>query len=79
MIREIHVEDSDEETSYESSFSLENKKGNELNMALNLRFLEKTIKGLDDDYLKWHYASSDDASIFTAGNGVKNLLMPIRL
>lgn len=76
---QIQVEDSDEETSYESSFAVKNKKGNELTLVLNLQLLEKIIKGLDDDYLQWQYASSDDPSIFTSGNGIRNLLMPIRL
>jgi DNA polymerase III sliding clamp (beta) subunit (PCNA family) len=76
---QIKVEDSDEETSYESSFAVKNKKGNELTLVLNLQLLEKIIKGLDDDYLQWQYASSDDPSIFTSGNGIRNLLMPIRL
>jgi DNA polymerase-3 subunit beta len=76
---QIRVEDPDTETCYESTFDLENKKGSELNMALNLQLLEKTIRGLGDDYLQWHYGTSDDPSIFTGGNGVQNLLMPIRL
>jgi DNA polymerase III sliding clamp (beta) subunit (PCNA family) len=74
----ILVKDTEEETSYASTFDLENKKGQDLAIALDLKLLEKTILGLSDDYLHWHYGSSDDPSIFTGGNGIRNLVMPIR-
>jgi DNA polymerase III beta subunit len=76
---QIQVEDSEEETGYESSFNVKNKKGNELKMALNLQLLEKTVKGIEEDHLHWYYGSSDDPSVFTNDNGIKNLIMPIRL
>jgi len=76
---QIRVNDSEEETNYESSFAIKNKKGRELHMALNLELLEKTVKGMEEDQLHWYYNSPDDPSIFTNDNGVQNLIMPIRL
>ncbi len=75
----IQVEDREEKISYESSCPVLNKKGKELKMALDLQLLEKTVKGLDEEHLHWYYGSPDDPSLFTNGNGVKNLIMPRRM
>jgi len=75
----IKVDDTEEKTSFESSFQVLNKKGHELQQALNLQLLEKTVRGLEEEQLHWHYSDPDGASVFTNGNGVQNLIMPVRL
>jgi DNA polymerase III beta subunit len=75
----VMVDDTEENTNFESSFEVVNKKGNELHQALNLQLLEKTVRGLEEEQLHWHYSDPDSASVFTNGNGVQNLIMPVRL
>ena len=80
---ELSTKDHERELSFESSLSGENRKGEGEKTGFNLKYLEKVIKSINSETIKWEYGKPIEASYFRGmsneDDGITNLLMPIRL
>ncbi len=77
------TENIDDDTRFESSIQTTTQKGKGLEIGFDLKLLEKTISGVDDDQVIWKYDDPNTASVFIDANkngaGKVNLLMPIKI
>jgi len=80
---ELSTADHERELSFESSLSGENRKGESERTGFNLKYLEKVIKSINSDKIKWEYRKPIEASYFRGlgdeDKDITNLLMPVRL
>jgi len=79
----ITVENSDEDTRWESSMPIDRISGEGLRVGMNLGYLEKVLDGVTGKKAMWKYNDGNTASVFTdigdAANSSMNLIMPIRI
>ena len=80
---EISTADYERELHFESTIPGENKQGDGERTGFNLKYLEKVIKSINSDKIKWEYGKPIEASYFRGmaeeDEGITNLLMPVRL
>ena len=80
---DISTVDHERELSFESTLPGENRKGEGERTGFNLKYLEKVIKSINSETIKWEYGKPIEASYFHGmteeDEGITNLLMPIRL
>ena len=80
---ELSTSDHERELSFESSLPGDNRKGDGEKTGFNLRYLEKVIKSIISNNIRWEYGKPIEASYFRGlseeDEGITNLLMPIRL
>ena len=80
---EISTADHERELRFESSILGENRKGDVEKTGFNLKYLEKVIKSINSETIKWEYGKPIEASYFRGmaeeDEGITNLLMPVRL
>ena len=80
---ELSTKDHERELSFESSLRSENRKGEGEKTGFNLKYLEKVIKSINSETIRWEYGKPIEASYFRGledqDNGITNLLMPVRL
>ena len=80
---EISTDDHERELHFKSSILGENRKGDGERTGFNLKYLEKVIKSINSDKVKWEYGKAIEASYFRGmaeeDEGITNLLMPVRL
>ncbi|TFB13960.1 hypothetical protein E3V33_00180 [Candidatus Marinimicrobia bacterium MT.SAG.4] len=80
---ELRTADHERELSFESSLPGENRKGGSERTGFNLKYLEKVIKSINGERIRWEYSKPTEASYFRGtgkeDEGITNLLMPIRL
>ena len=80
---ELSTKDHERELSFESTLSVENRKGDGEKTGFNLKYLEKVIKSINSERIRWEYGKPIEASYFRGmseeDEGITNLLMPIRL
>ncbi len=79
----IKVENSEEDTRWESSMTVNRVSGGSLKVGMNLSYLEKMLDGIDGKKAIWKYNDGNTASVFVeTGDDTSspmNLIMPIRL
>ena len=79
----LSTKDHERELSFESSLPGENRKGEGEKTGFNLKYLEKVIKSINSETIRWEYGKPIEASYFRGmseeDEGITNLLMPIRL
>ena len=79
----LSTKDHERELSFESSLPGENRKGDGEKTGFNLKYLEKVIKSINSERIRWEYGKPIEASYFRGmteeDEGITNLLMPIRL
>ncbi|TFB11145.1 hypothetical protein E3V55_04390 [Candidatus Marinimicrobia bacterium MT.SAG.3] len=80
---ELRTDDHERELSFESSLPGENRKGGSERTGFNLKYLEKVIKSINGERIRWEYSKPIEASYFRGigkeDEGITNLLMPVRL
>ena len=80
---EISTADHERELHFESSIPGKNRKGDVERTGFNLKYLEKIIKSINSETIKWEYGKPIEASYFRGmaeeDEGITNLLMPVRL
>jgi len=80
---ELSTKDNERELSFESTLPGKNRKGESERTGFNLKYLEKVIKSISSDSIKWEYGKPIEASYFRGmseeDEGITNLLMPVRL
>ena len=80
---ELSTADHEKELSFESSLPGENRKGEGEKTGFNLKYLEKVIKSINSERIRWEYGKPIEASYFRGMSdedaGITNLLMPVRL
>ena len=80
---ELSTKDHERELKFESSLSGENRKGEGERTGFNLKYLEKVIKSIESETIRWEYGKPIEASYFRGmseeDEGTTNLLMPVRL
>ena len=80
---EISTADHERELRFESSIPGDNRKGDVEKTGFNLKYLEKVIKSINSETIKWEYGKPIEASYFRGmseeEDGITNLLMPVRL
>ena len=80
---ELSTKDHERELEFESSLPGENRKGEGEKTGFNLKYLEKVIKSINSETIRWEYGKPIEASYFRGmsekDEGITNLLMPIRL
>jgi len=80
---ELSTKDNERELSFNSSLSGENRQGESERTGFNLKYLEKVLKSINSDTIRWEYGKPIEASYFRGlsdeDEGITNLLMPIRL
>ena len=80
---ELSTKDHERELSFESSLIGENRKGDGERTGFNLKYLEKVIKSINSERIRWEYDKPIEASYFRGLSeddvGITNLLMPVRL
>ena len=80
---ELSTADHERELSFESSLPGENRKGEGERTGFNLKYLEKVLKSINSETVRWEYGKPIEASYFVGlaeeDEGITNLLMPIRL
>ena len=80
---ELSTTDHERELSFESSLPTDNRKGERKKTGFNLKYLEKIIKSINSDKIRWEYGNPIEASYFRGlseeDEGIPNLLMPVRL
>jgi len=79
----VAVEDAERNIQWGSELPLNAQTGDDITIGLNLAYLEKILKSLNEDEVLWQYGSPISACILTSVNGKTpneiNLIMPIRL
>ena len=79
----VAVEDAERNIQWSSELPVKTQSGDEITIGLNLAYLEKILKSINEEDVLWQYGSTISASILTGGNGKTpneiNLIMPIRL
>ena len=79
----IKVENTEENTHWESSMKVERLSGNGVRVGMNLGYLEKVLDGVSGKKALWKYNDAASASVFSDpesnGGSAMNLIMPIRL
>ena len=80
---ELNTKDIERELSFESTLPEKNRKGESERTGFNLKYLEKVIKSINSETIRWEYGKPIEASYFRGmseeDEGITNLLMPIRL
>ncbi len=80
---ELSTKDHERELKFESSLSGENRNGEGEKTGFNLKYLEKVVKSINSETIRWEYGKPIEASYFRGmaeeEDGITNLLMPIRL
>ena len=80
---ELSTKDHERELSFDSTLSGENSKGDSEKTGFNLKYLEKVIKSINSETIRWEYGKPIEASYFRGmseeDEGITNLLMPLRL
>ena len=80
---ELNTKDHERELSFESSLPGENRKGENERTGFNLKYLEKVVKSIGSERIRWEYDKPIEASYFRGlsdeDEGITNLLMPVRL
>ena len=80
---DLSTADHERELEFESSIPGENRKGEGERTGFNLKYLEKVIKSINSETIKWEYGKPIEASYFRGmseeEDGITNLLMPVRL
>ncbi|KAA3613628.1 MAG: hypothetical protein D8M58_17250 [Calditrichaeota bacterium] len=77
---EFKSTDIDMNTEYHSTMDVEKREGAEMDVALNLALLEKSINTMDGKLIEWKFIDGDGPNILnsTDDENVVNLLMPVR-
>ena len=79
---EFNAQDIDQKTEYHSTMDVEKRVGAEMDVALNLELLERSVNGMEGDLIKWQYIDADSPNILHSvddeNENVLNLLMPVR-
>ena len=79
----LSTKDLEREVSFESSLPGGNRKGKGEKTGFNLKYLEKVLKSIGSETIKWEYSKPIEASYFRGmaegDKGITNLLMPVRL
>lgn len=80
---EIITADHEKDIHFESRVKAENRKGKCEKTGFNLKYLEKVLRSIKGEKVRWEYGKPIEASYFRGltkeDEGVTNLLMPIRL
>ena len=80
---ELRTADHERELSFRSSLPGEKRKGEGERTGFNLKYLEKIIKSINSERIRWEYGKPTEASYFLGtreeDEGITNLLMPMRL
>ena len=80
---DLSTKDHERELEFESSIPGDNKKGDGERTGFNLKYLEKVIRSINSETIKWEYGKPIEASYFRGmaeeDEGITNLLMPVRL
>ena len=80
---ELSTKDHERELSFESSLPGENRLGEGEKTGFNLKYLEKVIKRITSERLRWEYGKTIELSHFLGMCGeddeTKHPLMPLRL
>ena len=79
----LSTTDHERELKFQSSLPGKNRKGEDERTGFNLKYLEKVIKSISGDKIRWEYGKPIEASYFRGlsedDEGITNLLMPLRL
>ena len=80
---DISTADHERELRFESNVPGQNRKGDGERTGFNLKYLEKVIKSINSETIKWEYGKPLEASYFRGmaeeDEGITNLLMPVRI
>ena len=80
---DISTADHERELRFESTVPGENRKGDVERTGFNLKYLEKVLKSINSEKIKWEYGKPIEASYFRGmseeDEGITNLLMPVRI
>ena len=80
---ELSTKDHERELRFDSSVPGNNRKGDGERTGCNLKYLEKVIKSISSERIKWEFGKPIEASYFRGmaeeDEGITNLLMPVRL
>jgi len=79
---ELKSRDIDQGTEYSSKMDVEKREGAEMDVALNLALLEKSVNAMEGELIEWKYIDSDSPNILSSSEdeneNILNLLMPVR-
>ena len=79
----LSTKDPERELRFDTLLPGEKRKGEGERTGFNLKYLEKVIRSINGDRIKWEYGKPIEASYFRGmgqeDEGITNLLMPIRL
>lgn len=79
----VAVEDAERNIQWDSELPISGQSGDDITIGINLAYLEKILKSIDEDEVLWQYGSPISASILSNVNSKSpneiNLIMPIRL
>ncbi len=80
---ELSTADHERELSFETSLTSKKRKGESERTGFNLKYLEKVLKSINSETVRWEYGKPIEASYFRGmaeeDEGIINLLMPVRL
>jgi len=76
------AQDIDQGTEYNSKMDVQKSAGAELDVALNLELLERSLNGMEGELIEWKYIDGDSPNILNSVedeyDNILNLLMPVR-
>ncbi|KAA3618236.1 MAG: hypothetical protein D8M58_21900 [Calditrichaeota bacterium] len=75
---EFKSRDIDMNTEYHSKMEIEKREGAEMDVALNLALLEKSVNAMEGELIEWKYIDGDGPNILSSDDNTLNLLMPVR-
>ncbi|KAA3618559.1 MAG: hypothetical protein D8M58_21485 [Calditrichaeota bacterium] len=77
---EFKSRDIDQGTEYQSTMDVEKREGAEMDVALDLALLEKSLNGIEGELIEWKYIDGDGPNILNSAedDNTLNLLMPVR-
>jgi DNA polymerase III subunit beta len=77
---EFKTQDIDQGTEFSSKMEVEKREGAEMDVALNLALLEKSVNAMEGELIEWKYIDGDGPNILNSAEdeNTLNLLMPVR-